>query len=55
MSKHEEEEFTIEELFKDFPEDDDEMFKEDLVNSPPHYNKGGVECIDAIFAATNHN
>ena len=55
MSKDLEEEFTIEELFKDFPEDDDEMFKEDLVNSPPHYNKGGVECIDAIMAATNHN
>ena len=30
MSKHEEEEFTIEEIFKDFPNDDDEMFKEDL-------------------------
>ena len=55
MSKDNEEEFTIEELFKDFPEDDDEMFKEDLVNSPPHYNKGGVECIDAIMSATNHN
>ena len=23
----------------------------DLVNNPPHYNKGGVECIDAIRAA----
>jgi len=59
MSKHEEEEFTIEDMFKDFPDDDDEMFKEvkvsDLVNHPPHYNKGGVECIDAIMAATNHN
>ena len=28
---------------------------EDMVNHPPHYNKGGVECIDAIMAATNHN
>ena len=53
MSKDLEEEFTIEELFKDFPEDDDEMFKEDLVNSPPHYNKSGIECIDAIRAATD--
>ena len=26
--------------------------KEDMVNSPPHYNKAGVECIDAIAAAT---
>ena len=24
----------------------------DMVNSPPHYNKAGVECIDAIAAAT---
>ena len=24
----------------------------DMVNSPPHYNKAGVECIDAIQAAT---
>jgi hypothetical protein len=25
----------------------------DMVNSPPHYNKSGVECIDAIRAATD--
>ena len=25
---------------------------EDMVNHPPHYNKYGVECIDAIRAAT---
>lgn len=24
----------------------------DMVNSPPHYNKSGIECIDAIRAAT---
>jgi len=24
----------------------------DMVNRPPHYNKSGVECIDAIAAAT---
>lgn len=24
----------------------------DMVNSPPHYNKAGVECIDAIQSAT---
>jgi|TARA_R110000796_G_scaffold4027_3_gene15342 hypothetical protein len=24
--------------------------EEDLVNSPPHYNKGGIECIDGIEA-----
>ena len=30
------------------PEDD-----EDMVNSPAHYNFAGVECIDAIRAATD--
>ena len=24
--------------------------KGDLVNNPPHYNKGAIECIDAIEA-----
>ena len=24
----------------------------DMVNKPPHYNKAGVECIEAIAAAT---
>jgi hypothetical protein len=26
--------------------------KEDMVNHPPHYNTYGVECIDALRAAT---
>ena len=26
--------------------------KKDMVNNPPHYNASGVECIDAISAAT---
>jgi len=26
---------------------------EDMVNSPPHYNQAGIECIDAIRAATD--
>ena len=25
----------------------------DMVNSPPHYNQAGIECIDAIRAATD--
>lgn len=29
------------------------MRKDDMVNSPPHYNQAGIECIDAISAATN--
>jgi hypothetical protein len=27
----------------------------DMVNSPPHYNQTGIECIDAISAATDTN
>lgn len=26
--------------------------KPDMVNSPPHYNEAGIECIEAIQAAT---
>lgn len=26
----------------------------DMVNRPPHYNKGKVECIDALEAATEN-
>ncbi len=26
---------------------------DDMVNSPPHYNQRGIECIDAIQAATD--
>ena len=26
----------------------------DMVNSPPHYNQTGIECIHAISAATNN-
>ena len=31
---------------------DEEQLLSDMVNHPPHYNKAGVECIDAIAAAT---
>ena len=27
--------------------------KSDMVNHPPHYNKEGIECIDAIKAMTD--
>lgn len=29
------------------------MNNADMVNRPPHYNKGRVECIDAIETATS--
>lgn len=29
------------------------MNSADMVNRPPHYNKGRVECIDAIETATS--
>ena len=31
----------------------DKSVDADMVNSPPHYNQHGIECIDAIQAATN--
>jgi hypothetical protein len=27
----------------------------DLINHPPHYTQGGIECIDAIRAALGHD
>ena len=27
-----------------------DIIEDDAVNNPPHYNKGGIECIDAIEA-----
>tara|TARA_R110001606_G_scaffold233791_1_gene381258 strand:- start:138 stop:389 length:252 start_codon:yes stop_codon:yes gene_type:complete len=31
------------------------MVKDDMVNSPSHYNFAGIECIDAIRAATGED
>ena len=33
-------------------EEADNRRKNDAVNNPPHYNKSGIECVDAIAAAT---
>ena len=33
-------------------EQSDNKELEDRVNHPPHYNKAGIECIDAIEAMT---
>ena len=46
--------FDVEDMFKEWDEMQ-EVKASDLVNNPPHYNAGGIECIDAIMAATNHN
>lgn len=35
---------------KDFVEE--EIQKPDMVNHPPHYTNGGIECIQALAAAT---
>ena len=37
--------------FKDFNKQLNEDFR---VNNPPHYNKGDIECIDAIEAMLTH-
>lgn len=55
MSKNVEEEFDIDFDVADMFAGIEEMAIEDLVNNPPHYNQAGIECIDAILAATNHN
>ena len=31
----------------------DPHHKNDMVNHPPHYNQSGIECLDAIKAATD--
>ena len=31
-----------------------EADKPDMVNNPPHYNEAGIECIEAIQAATGN-
>ena len=49
--------FDVEDMFKDIGDIEElkEVKVSDLVNNPPHYNQAGIECIDAIMAATNHN
>lgn len=34
-------------------EQSDNIEMQDMVNSPPHYNKTGIECIEAIKAMTD--
>lgn len=36
-----------------FGETEPPVFKQDMVNHPPHYTNGKVECIDALEAATS--
>jgi len=40
-----------EEFMKQAMKKSDNVF--DMVNSPPHYNQAGIECIQAISAATD--
>lgn len=40
-------------IFKEIEERERQSsIQSDMVNNPPHYNKSGIECIDAIAAAT---
>jgi hypothetical protein len=40
-------------IFREIEEREKQSSKQsDMVNSPPHYNQRGIECIDAIEAAT---
>ena len=38
---------------KQAEEQSDSKEIQDMVNSPPHYNKSGIECIEAIKAMTD--
>ena len=41
-------------MVRKYREEQLELFpKKDMVNHPPHYNQAGIECIDAIAAATD--
>ena len=40
------------EYFSVYPLEEIEL-DNDMVNHPAHYNAGGIECFDAIMAATN--
>ena len=47
---------TVKEIIdfeKDRPKMVNREFVEDMVNHPPHYNQRGIECVDAIEAATD--
>ena len=44
--------FNFDKISIEVPDKDEEKDSECLVNSPPHYNQTGIECIDAIEAAT---
>jgi len=43
---------SIEEFEGKYTEDAFTPDSEDMVNNPPHYNQHGIECLDAIRAAT---
>lgn len=43
---------SIEEFKGKYTEDAFTPDLEDMVNNPPHYNQHGIECLDAIRAAT---
>jgi len=38
---------------EEYMREKEKLFGKDMVNSPPHYNQAGIECIDAIGAATD--
>lgn len=39
-------------IMKDIEKEKQANAQSDMVNKPPHYNAGDIECIDAIAAAT---
>ena len=45
---------AVGEVFAPLPKKIPGYFAGDMVNHPPHYTAGGIECIDAIAAATTN-
>ena len=43
---------AIEEFNGTYVENEPQDPLQDMVNNPPHYNQHGIECLDAIRAAT---
>ena len=43
---------SVDKFKGDYTEDAFTPNLEDMVNHPPHYNQHGIECLDAIRAAT---
>ena len=54
LSSRKAEENTFECWREDYWREEQSAWPDDMVNHPPHYTAGGIECIEAIEAAVEH-